>query len=266
MSVRRNSKYIKIITIIILIFVFSSGCSAYKNPINDKKEINLTNRQKEIFQEANLPSDYSKLSLTQKNAIMSIEEMLVYLEEKYDEKFIYFGYVPEGAMDKEHLLACRADMSSEEQITVYRDIQGEKTSFSDDYLDILAKPIYEETIHEYIQKFFESEDYQLFIDVDVFREDFNKETILENVSASLCIMFDASKCDNIKLKEFTNDYSLWMLEKSKKSISSSGTFCRIESNSFKQLNKYNYEEYLRNKNVGENIIVSISESGKINII
>lgn len=258
-----------IIIIMIVMTILVSGCNVNKEQIdtiqNDENTVVLTKRQKEILKEENLPEDYNKLSLSQKNAITSIEEMLVYLENKYNTTFVYLGYVSAKGMDQEHLLACREDMSSEDVVTVYKNIKDEKVSFTDDYPNILAEPLYEARLNEYIQQYFKPDDFKIFLEINNSTGNIEKETILENASATVCIMFNETDCDANQLKKFAEDYGVWIQSQSKKSRSSSMCACIINSDKFEQLNQENYEDYLRNYRVGENIIVSISETGKINI-
>ncbi|MCF0109031.1 MAG: hypothetical protein HUJ57_02905, partial [Erysipelotrichaceae bacterium] len=57
----------------------------------------LTQRQKDILAEQGLPTDYEKLTTSQKGAISAIEDLLSYLEETHNEEFTFSGrYWPTG--------------------------------------------------------------------------------------------------------------------------------------------------------------------------
>ncbi|MBQ9895010.1 MAG: hypothetical protein IJM38_06420, partial [Ruminococcus sp.] len=65
----------------------------------------LNEWQIDLLESQGLPTDIEQLSPTQKRSIQHIYEMITYLNEKYDEEFVYAGYVEPGLMDEETLYA-----------------------------------------------------------------------------------------------------------------------------------------------------------------
>ena len=76
--------------------------------------------QKEIMRETGLPGEYSALTDTQKSAVTSIEDMLTWLEEKYQQKFHYVSYAPGDAIEQEHLKVYPEQGDESDIVTVYR--------------------------------------------------------------------------------------------------------------------------------------------------
>ncbi len=103
--------------------------------------IELTDRQVELLSQLDLPDELSELSASQKKAVQRIDEMLTYLEDKYDMDFRYLGYAAEDSWGGEKLTAFPADGNPlTEIVTVKRDGLGVLT---DDCAWARAKALYE---------------------------------------------------------------------------------------------------------------------------
>ena len=101
---------------------------------SSEENVELNKRQKSILEAEGLPTDYEKLTWTQKRAIVSIEEMLQYVDEKYNKTFLYAGYVPAGPMETEHLIAYPSDGDKQdESFTITRTENG----YEDDYISVV---------------------------------------------------------------------------------------------------------------------------------
>lgn len=234
---------------------------------NEEEEVvMLTARQIEILEDGGLPAKYEELSLRQKTAIRAIEEMLCYLEEKYDAEFIYLGYVPAGVMDEEHLLACRSDMSSKEVVSVYRQNDEEATGkFTDDFPNILARPLYQARIEDYVSGRFEENTFKVFMDgTNVMESDFAEADVLQKVWGSPTILIDDEVCSEEELKKFVEDYSLWMQKESDSRAASTTTIGLVGKDELEEINEYNYEDKIYECLEGTYMICSISSEGDIN--
>lgn len=232
----------------------------------EEKVVMLTARQIEILKDGGLPVKYEELSHTQKTAIMAIEEMLCYLEEKYDAEFIYLGYVPAGVMEKEHLLACRSDMSLKEAVSVYRQSDEDAAEkFTDDFPDILARPVYQAGIEDYVAGCFPETAFKVFTeDTDVMEDDFTEKDIFQKVWGSSTILIDEEVCSEEEMEKFAEDYSLWMQKESDSRAASSTTIGLVGKDRLKQINEYNYEDKIYDCLEGPHMICSISSEGDIN--
>ena len=105
--------------------------------------------QKEIMRETGLPGEYSALTDTQKSAVTSIEDMLTWLEEKYQQKFHYVSYAPGDSIEQEHLKVYPEQGDESDIVTVYRTYENGMYRYEDDYGAILTRPAYEEQIRTF---------------------------------------------------------------------------------------------------------------------
>ncbi len=86
---------LSIALLVILSSCILTGCrKAPEAPVHTDPVLN--ERQKDILESKNLPTDYDQLSVSQQNAILAIEALLQYAENKYpDETFTFTGeYTP----------------------------------------------------------------------------------------------------------------------------------------------------------------------------
>ena len=130
------------------------GCS-----LTEKVELN--ERQCKILQDMDLPTDWHELGYKQRESIVAIEEMLEYLENKYNKTFIYKGYrYPDPLYnDEESLLAyAEGDDPDTQTISVTRTEDG----FEDTYDWVLAAPKYQEEMEEKLAPVFEGQTYKVF--------------------------------------------------------------------------------------------------------
>lgn len=115
------------IGILCLLFLMLGGCGTEKNEEIDSK-ITLNERQKSILAEKELPTDYEELNITQKAAIVAIEEMLEAIETKYDMEFCYAGYIEASVLEPETLIAYPAGgTASIDSFSVIRSSDGTVT-------------------------------------------------------------------------------------------------------------------------------------------
>lgn len=149
-------------------------------------KMTLNDRQKEILIEEGLPTDINELTDSQKESISRIEEMLTYVEEKYDKTFCYYGY-------------SNGD-EAEESLTVYEEIMGngkrfmitvdENGLFEDDYAWIYVQSIISEDITSYCKQKLGTEYVKCFVS--------SGSTILD-------------KINNISKADLKNNCTAWVM-------------------------------------------------------
>lgn len=125
------------------------------------KSHKLNERQCEILASKNLPTKWRKLSFTQREAITAIEEMLQYVEAKYNKKFCYNGYTAKNALfgDEEALFTyAEGDDPATSTFSVERTEDG----FTDGYAWVTQAPIVQADIEERFGKIFAGETYKIF--------------------------------------------------------------------------------------------------------
>ncbi len=106
----------------------------------------LNERQMSICEDLGLPTSYDKLSEKQKRTINRIEELLSYLDSKYNDTFYYVGYY-EGHLEKERLEAFSSGFSQYENVTLTVQEDG---TFRDDYPFQFVKRIVRQDIVTYL--------------------------------------------------------------------------------------------------------------------
>ncbi|MCR4566655.1 MAG: hypothetical protein K5769_01280 [Pseudobutyrivibrio sp.] len=127
-----------------------------------KEKTNLNERQISILRSKDLPIDWDKLTEGQQQSIVAIEEMLEYLENKYQKTFCYAGYRRENPLffDKESLLAyAEGDDPESECFTVERAENG----FTDRYAWVVQSPIVQKEMEEKLEGIFEGQKYKMFV-------------------------------------------------------------------------------------------------------
>lgn len=202
------------------------GCNAEiskPTPSNDQNATtqkeddltNLTDRQKQILEQMELPTDYEQLNYIQQHAIKRIEIMLRYLEEKYEMEFSYAGYVPASAMESEHLTAYpTADGMGEGANLITVKPYGE--TFKDNYSDKEIREYYESLVSAFIEDYFQSEQ-AVFINYR-FSSSFNdiSEVTDDNfhykASTETLIFVSDTICNEAQIKTFAETFKLWLEE------------------------------------------------------
>lgn len=127
-----------------------------------KEKTNLNERQISILRSKDLPIEWDKLTEGQQQSIVAIEEMLEYLENKYQKIFCYAGYRRENPLffDKESLLAyAEGDDPESECFTVEREENG----FTDGYAWVVQSPIVQKEMEDKLSGIFEGQKYKMFV-------------------------------------------------------------------------------------------------------
>lgn len=244
---------------------------------NDNGKIILNERQKNLLASLGLPEDYEELTISQKNAIVRIEAMLNYLENKYGITFIYDGYVSASVSDKEHLLAYPEGISSDNIVTVYSSYENEQYVYEDDFNELLtkeefeinskvifAKPYYDRAINEYINKYYNEENFKIFTNLSIINKETNitEKNAIQNLGGNIHLFFDKSVYEESEMQEFINDYSEYIKNNISTSKIPNNTYIYVlERNEFEKVGQYTYSNYIFKYDKG----IYISENGHIEI-
>lgn len=161
MSGKRNSIIVLIFAVCFGMLIIMNSCSVNET-VNSKasnegdKKMTLNERQISICEDLGLATNYDELSLQQQKCISRIEELLQYLDNKYNTTFNYRGYYEAFApvYQKEKLEAYTDDTGEFEYTTLTVDDDG---SFVDDYPFQLVKPIVRYDFINYMQNKFGKE-------------------------------------------------------------------------------------------------------------
>lgn len=226
----------------------------------------LTDRQKEILEAGGLPTDYEELSLSQKGAIVAIEELLTYLEEKYNIEFTYLGYVPQALMDKEHLTACPAGGLPSDVVTVYRWYDGDgQAVIEDDYKCLIARPWYQAALESFFGDTFQPGTFQVYTKVTDADDGISEETVLKDASAEIYVLIDEKTCEQEQLESFAKVFGDWMKEQSESKRSSSASIYLVSEELIEKTNRFNYLNIILAGEKSGKVTCSISSAGEINI-
>ncbi len=201
----------------------------------------LNEWQKSLLEAQGLPTDIEKLTSSQKRSIQHIYEMITYLNEKYDEEFVYAGYVEPGLMDEETLYARSLSDKKKRTVTVKIDSDGD---FTDDYMGSSVADYCENLIGDYIRSYFDSAEigYLMFVNTnrinsmkDVENGDFNWDIGVQNI---FFLSNDEVTLDEIEA--FSHDYANWLFEHK---IISNNQFNIVRNTDIKIISYSNYDTY-----------------------
>ncbi len=228
-----------------------------KSNTSEEAIVVLNQRQKDILSQMNLPKNYEELTIIQKNAIVAIEDMLSYLENKYDETFTYSGYYEASSAEEEHLTA----VCSLGVVTVYRSRENGQYSYNDNYLAISASPQYQEAISNYLAEFFEGGKYKVFSVVNSIS---NTEVMLLHGASAVSYVFFDSTVTETEFAVFVSHYADWIKEQANGNATIT-KFYLLQNDDLGNIYDFNYEEKVLESIYTKKLCCSISDSGEINI-
>jgi len=125
-------RVIAFVLVLVQFAIVLSACSTGSHTNNSKGDTTvsaLNERQISICEELGLSTSYDKLSEKQKKTIVRIEELLSYLDAKYNDTFYYVGYY-DGNLEKEKLEAYSSSFNQYEFVTLTVQEDG---TYTDDY-------------------------------------------------------------------------------------------------------------------------------------
>ena len=252
--------------LVTILLIGSCGCnyetganSEKKNPQNTGGDIVLSERQTQILLEQGLPTEYDELGKTQQAAIVAIEKLLNYLDEKYMIDFSYLGYNPAGVLENEELAAYPTD--GDKLLDVVKVTVNSKCEIEDNYMDIATRSVYNSVVIGYIKQTYGEKEFFVHTSINTSRIDhlpIKAEDVSGNVGASCLVFFDTESTDESKFEEFALSFKDWM--KDNKYYGSHQLFL-LESGLVKYLSDYNYSDYFRAGKCIRRINCTISNNG-----
>ena len=221
-------------------------------------------QQKEIMRETGLSGDYSALTDTQKSAVTSIEDMLTWMEGKYQQKFCYVSYAPGDAIEQEHLKVYPEQGDESDIVTVYRTYENRLYRYEDDYGAILTRPAYEAQIRTFAEKYLPSEGIKIYTEIKNGGSSVaDAEPVLNEVSAVTYIFMDDALCSE-QYETFLEAVPDWLTENCQGVPA--GIYLRMtESEAWQQIDRSDYEDKLREDVYTKEAECAISGSGKVTV-
>ncbi len=191
----------------------SVNTSQVETSIQTSNDI-LNDWQKEVLAAEGLPTEADKLSESQLRSIQRIYEMITYLNDKYDEEFIYAGYLEPAANQTETLYAYPRLLGNDygrNTVTV----KADKDGFTDDYSDRSIIDYAEEMANDFMKDYFDSDQVIAFFRVNAC--DIKKNEVIDGdfqwkLGVSDIIFVNEDICNADQVEEFAVNYAKWLYE------------------------------------------------------
>ena len=162
-----KAKFKQIISMALIVATLA-GCSTFMQ----KEKVELNQRQIEILEKEGKPTKWSKLQSYEKQSIQTIEEMLEYLENKYNKEFCYayFKMADFITGESDSLLAyAKGDNPETDLFEVYiKDGQ-----FADDYGKILAHDGFYKKLEDALSGLLDADEYKMIVNIGSVDENNN---------------------------------------------------------------------------------------------
>ncbi len=227
----------------------------------EKEMIQLTERQISILEEVELPTKVEELTETQLAAIINMEELFQHLDKKYDEEFVYAGYIFESYLDTEELIVQVKDGTSLDMVSVYR----RDGVITDDYANWLVKEPYQELTNSFFQQYEGGLESKTFSDIYSVEGDMDTENLLSIVSASSGIFIPESEINLDELNELGQKFGEWCAKQANGRCIGNNIII-LKDNDYEVLNKFNVSEYQHyNEKKIKCIDVGIDDKGEVEI-
>jgi len=174
----------------------------------------LNDWQKEVLAAEGLPTEADQLTDAQLRSIQRIYEMITYLNDKYDEEFIYAGYLEPAANQTETLYAYPRLLGNDygrNTVTV----KATKDGFTDDYSDRSIVDYAEEMANDFMKDYFDSDQVIAFFKVNAC--DIKKNEVVDGdfqwkLGVSDIIFVNEDICNADQVEEFAVNYAKWLYE------------------------------------------------------
>lgn len=225
----------------------------------------LKTKQEEVMAMTGLGGTaYEELTDTQKGVVTSVGQMMDWIEGKYGQKFHYISFVPGDALEQEHLKVYPEQGDESDVVTVYRTYENGRYQYEDDYGSILVRPSYEEQILTFAKEYLPLEGIKIYTEVKGGTSNVPKEgSILNTVSAATYIFMNEDLCFQ-QYEAFLKAVPDWLTENCQGVPA--GIYVRMaNSEDWKQIDRSNYEDKLREDIYTKEAECAISGSGKVTV-
>lgn len=212
----------------------------------------LTERQQNILKAENLPTTYEELDESQRLAIVAIEEMFCYLDEKYDVSFEFLGYRPAGPLDKETLVVYPSSGVSADSVSVIR----ENGVCTDDYETLYNRDGYELLIKSYFKEKFAH--VEVFSDIAEVLQPCNSENLRSCISATSAVYLAEDQINDVA--QIAKEFGDWYASESE-GISCSFAIYVVPEETYWSITRFNRTNY--NDQVITRINVTVRADGTV---
>jgi hypothetical protein len=239
---KRNFGFGIIVSLIILMMGVC-GCTMNNSdlPSKTESEVSLNQRQKDILAEQGLSTEYTELSASQQKAIIAIESMLSYAEEKYNTSFSYAGYSAQSSLENEHMRAFPTSGDKEtDSFTITKTDKG----YEDDYVNVATNAIFVSYVYDGIKTILPNTEIKIFAEI-------TKTSLVEvptadtdfqgKVESSLWVFIDSATFTGQDLSAFKADLNEYLTEHQ---LYGMVQLILLKDGKIAYPTKYNYTDYL----------------------
>lgn len=207
-----------------MIAILLSACvfSQKENKENQKEEestqqhyIELNERQKEILRSEGLPESVKDLGLNQLNAIIEIENVLQYMEEKYGKTFCYSSFIEQGLLNGEEAHVYEEGTPKERLITVKTEYNEGNRHYVDDYKEVQAADLYNQVMAQHCKDAW-GIDPVILTDIYRLQGEVTAETVIKNSTANVRIYFSDPNANQVQLDKMANELKDWLVNEQNK--------------------------------------------------
>lgn len=242
----------------IILMMGVCGCTMNNSELPNSAEsaVSLNQRQKDILAEQGLSTEYTELSIAQQEAIVEIENMLCYVEEKYNMAFSYAGYSAQGPLEQEHM---RAFPTSGDKETDSFTITKTDAGYEDDYINVAANAMYVAYVCDGIKTILPNTEVKVFAEI-------TKTSLVEvptvdtdlqgKVESSLWIFIDGASFSGQDLTEFKANLNDYLTEHQ---LYGMAQLILLKDGKIAYPTKYNYTEYLSEEHYAAREILYVNK-------
>ena len=248
-TMKKNIGYGIIIALLVLMVVLC-GCRSnnFESSTNSEPEVTLSQRQIDILTEQGLPTEYTELSASQQKAIVEIENMLCYAEEKYNTSFSYAGYSPQTSLEQEHM---RAYPTSGDEETDSFTITKTDIGYEDNYMNVAANAMFVSYVYNGVKTLLPDTEIKVFAEitntslteVPTVDTDFSGK-----VESSLWVFIDGATFSGRNLSDFKTDFNEYLTDHQ---LYGMARLILLNDNEIAYLTKYNYTDFLSDEHYVE---------------
>ena len=232
-----------------LIAAGSVGWSGRAKAPGGEENLVLTERQKQILRDRNLPEEYEKLTAVQKETIREIEELLCWLEQKYNRSFEFAAYRPASFQEPDTavLLFREAGADTEYRTAVLRRTwEGGKRILTDDFPAAAAEPLYEHLLQKHVREFMNAscKVYGCVTDTSLVFPPEKEEDLTGSIAADACIWLPGREVTPERADELASHLRQWLGERK---ISGRCQVMLLTEEAWERLTRKNFAGYFGSK-------------------
>lgn len=263
MKYQKKFRLLSVVLLFAISFCIFTGCQKSTEPPVCTQPV-LNERQKDILVSKNLPTDYDQLSVSQQNAILAIEALLQYAEQKYpDETFTFTGeYTPNpewkplgGTLTAECSLGI---------VSISRSYGDHGWEYSDNYSGADAVSEYEQLVGEHLETLLPEVPFVL-VAMDVDNPEEGDGSLLSRTNATMAV-FLYTTMSKEELKPLVEKYGNWMAEQSDGHATFTGFYIAQDKSTISAISPESVDLLLQQKELWrDRIECSVSTSGNVSI-